>query len=64
MDSLRCSCSVSKVDNLSSISLLDRLKVEIFSINTGRRESVSSICDNDLSTSLTDTEPDCIPFFV
>ena len=38
--------------------------MEIFSINLDRSESVSSICDNDLVESLTDTEPDWTPFFV
>ena len=33
-------------------------------MNVSIKESVSSICANDLSVSLTDTEPDCIPFRV
>jgi len=33
-------------------------------MNPGMSESISSICDNDLSVSLTDTEPDCIPLRV
>jgi len=33
-------------------------------MNVSIKESVSSICANDLSISLTDTEPDCTPFRV
>jgi len=33
-------------------------------MNPGMSESISSICNNDLSVSLTDTEPDCIPLRV
>jgi len=33
-------------------------------MNVSIKESVSSICANDLSVSLTDTEPDCMPFRV
>jgi len=59
-DSFCLSWSLLNPNNLLSISLLDRLKTEIFSMNPGMSESISSICNNDLSVSLTDTEPDCI----
>jgi len=63
-DSFCLSWSLLNPNNLLSISLLDRLKTEIFSMNPGMSESVSSICYIDLSVSLTDTEPDCIPLRV
>ena len=53
-----------KCDNLSPISFFDLSKTKIFSMNTGKSEIVSSICNNDLAVSLTDTEQDRIPLLV